>query len=82
MAARDKLLLQSINGPANFRFEDLCRLGEEYGFVHERTTGSHHWYKREGYRTAMNFQRRADGKAVAYQVRDLLKALRELGEIE
>jgi hypothetical protein len=30
----------------------------------------------------MNFQRRSDGRAVAYQVRDLLKTLRELGEIE
>jgi hypothetical protein len=82
MADREKLLRQAIRGPANMRFNDLCRLAEAFDFVYVRTTGSHHWYKREGFRTAMNFQRRKDGKAVAYQVRDLLNALRELGEIE
>jgi hypothetical protein len=63
------------------RFEELCALAECYGFALRRSGGtSHRIYKREGY-AILNFQN-AGGKAKPYQVKDLLNALRDLGEIE
>ena len=82
MAKCQKLLLQALNGPENMRFDDLCALAECYGFVLRRSSGtSHRVFKRIGYFRMLNFQN-AGGRAKPYQVKDLLNALRDLGEIE
>jgi hypothetical protein len=81
MSKAEKLVQKALNGPASMRFEDLCALAKAYGFEHQHTTGSHHIYKHPEFNGVMNFQRRQDGKAIAYQVKQLLNALRDLGEI-
>ena len=82
ISKREKLLRQALNSPATMRFADLCALAEEYQFEHDHTNGSHHFYKRADCRTVMNFQKLRDGKAKRYQVKQLLAALRDLGDIE
>jgi len=62
-------------------FGELCTLAECYGFVHDRTTGSHHIYKRPGYMKLLNFQN-VRGTAKPYQVRQLLAAIEEIGRSE
>ena len=71
----DKLLERARSSPANLRFEEVCDLAECYGFVFARQAGSsHRIYKRPKWPKVMNFQNR-NGKAKAYQVRQLLEAI-------
>jgi len=81
MSRRDKLLEKAISSPSNLRFDEVCSLAEEFGFIHRGGKGSHRIYKRAGVSRPMNFQNDG-GKAKAYQVKQLLEVLRELGEIE
>ena len=77
MSKCKKLLDEARAGPDNLRFTDLCRLAECYGFVQARQQGSHIVYKRPDHMDLMVFQNR-QGKAVAYQVKQLLRAIEEL----
>jgi len=74
-----KLLQAARNRPHNLRFEDLCRLAEACGFEWVHGTGSHRVYARDGVVEILNFQPRKDGKAKAYQVRQLLVAIERYG---
>ena len=80
MPRREKLLEKAIESPSNMRFDELCALAEEYGFAPRGGKGSHRIFKREGVRP-MSFQDDG-GKAKAYQVKQLLDKLRELGDVE
>jgi len=77
MSKCNDLLERARNNPAGLRFTELVQLAECYGWLYDRTGGSHQIYKRTGHPAAMNFQDR-NGKAVAYQVRQLLKAIDSL----
>lgn len=81
MTRRNKLLWKALANPAGLRFEELCALAEQLGFVLDRTKGSHFIYKHKGLRRPLNFQN-VDGKAKPFQVKQLLDAARELGLIE
>jgi len=78
-----KLLQKAQNSANNFRFNDLCKLAECFGWKFKNQEGSHLIYKNDeldliqGCR--QNFQNK-DGKAVLYQVRQLLKAIDLLDE--
>ena len=63
------------------RYAELVSLAECYGFTLNRQKGSHAMYTRKGFARLMVFQD-VKGMAKAYQVRQLLDALRELGLIE
>ncbi len=65
------MLQQILRGTsdANIAFDDLCRLLLRLGFV-ERKRGSHHIFRKEGIEEKINLQR-DDGKAKAYQVRQV-----------
>jgi hypothetical protein len=73
-----KLLEGARNTPAGLRFSQLCELAECFGWVRARQRGAHVIYKRPGAMQLMNFQD-DNGKAKAYQVRQLLTAIDELG---
>jgi hypothetical protein len=66
-----KLLFQVLRGAsdANISFDDLRKLLLRLGFA-ERTRGSHHNFRKEGVEEKINLQR-DDGKAKAYQVRQV-----------
>lgn len=67
------LLAKARNNPKGLRFDDVCALAECAGFFFDRQKGSHMIYKRSGYIEHINFQRTKDGKAKAYQVRQVLR---------
>ena len=73
-----KLLESAQVSPNNFRFEDLCKLAECYGWVYRRQRGSHVIYENVSLSVevgrVMNFQDR-QGKAKPYQVKELLAAI-------
>lgn len=70
----EKLLDRARRSPAGLAFGELCALAECFGWVLVRTRGSHHLYKRPQSGGLMNFQS-FRGKAVPYQVRQLLRAI-------
>jgi len=73
-----QLLGRAQANPCGLRFQDLCELAECFGFELTRQKGSQHIFKRPGYLRVLNFQH-SRGMAKAYQVRQLLSALEELG---
>jgi len=62
------------------KFRELCELAECFGFLLTRQKGSHHIFKHQGYRKLLNLQD-SKGMAKAYQVRQLLLALEEFGDL-
>jgi len=66
-----KLLFHVLRGAsdANIPFDDLRNLLLRLGFE-ERIRGSHHNFRKEGVEVKINLQR-DDGKAKAYQVRQV-----------
>ena len=68
------LLAKARNNPRGVRFADLCALAVCFGWVLDRSSGSHHIHKKLGHRLAMNFQD-VRGMAKPYQVRQLLRAI-------
>ncbi len=81
MVRRGKLLAKARNTPGSLSFNELCHLAEGFGFVQVRQKGSHVAFQRKGLSRPMIFQNRR-GSAVAYQVKQLLGALSELGLID
>ena len=71
MSKHRKLLDQILRGTsdANIRFEDLCHLLLRLGFE-ERSSGSHHIFRKLGIEERINLQRDG-GKAKVYQVRQV-----------
>jgi len=72
-----KLFHRIATSQTNVRFGDLVRLTEALGFLHDRTTGSHHVFIHRQHTTAqLNLQ--PDGsQAKPYQVRQLVKLIEE-----
>jgi len=79
MTKRDKLIDGIRNNPKDVRFDDACRAAVQIGFVHSRTSGSHHAFSRPGEPELLNFQDR-DGKIKPYQARQLVKMLDKYDE--
>jgi hypothetical protein len=71
MASARKLYIKALNSPANLRFAELVRLAEAFGFVLVRQEGSHRVLRHPIVRELLNLQP-DNGKAEAYQVRELL----------
>lgn len=71
MGKYEKLLFRILRGTsdANIAFDDLRQLLLRLGFE-ERRRGSHHIFRRERIEEKINLQR-DDGKAKAYQVRQV-----------
>jgi len=71
MGKYDKLLFQILRATSdtNIGFDDLRQLLLPLGFE-ERIRGSHHNFRKKGIEEKINLQR-DDGKAKAYQVRQL-----------
>ncbi len=78
MASLHEIIDQMRNNPKDIRFSDLCRVCEHY-FGEERTSGSHRIYKTPWQGDPRINIQDDDGKAKAYQVRQVLRALDKLG---
>jgi hypothetical protein len=78
ISLKSKLLERAMEHPTALRYEELCSLAEQLGFVHVRTRGSHAIYMHEDMSRPLSFQQ-VGGMAKPFQVRQLLAAARELG---
>ncbi len=67
-----KTLEKVLSGLAdkNIRFSDLLNLVKDFGFS-ERIKGDHHIFYKEGIDEILNLQPLRDGKAKAYQVKQV-----------
>lgn len=72
-----KLLQRLASNQANVRFADLARLAVALGFVHDRTSGSHHIYIHRTHKEAQLNLQPAKSQAKPYQVKQLLRLVEE-----
>ena len=74
-----KTLAKARNNPSGLRFSEFESLVEAFGFRFVRQTGSHRIYGNPDVPVALNLQPDHNGKAKAYQVRDLLQKVEQYG---
>ena len=76
---KDDVLNKVLSGLAdgNIRFNDLRKLVISLG-CDERTKGDHHIFSRDGVVEIINLQPLGDGKAKAYQVRQVRNIIFEV----
>lgn len=80
MSKRDKLLRRALENQGALTYRELLRLARFFDFEVRAGKGSHRVLVRDDLKRSIPIQS-AGGKAIAYQVRQLLDALRELGLI-
>ncbi len=78
MESREEITKQMRENPKDVRFSDLCRVCDFY-FGEARTSGSHRIYKTPWQGDPRINIQNDNGKAKAYQVRQVLKAIDKLG---
>ena len=83
-----ELLTRAQSAPQSLAIEEAVALARQLGFVEVRRRGSHRIFHhpsggrlRGSFPRPINFQRSHDGKAKAYQVKQLLQMAKELGII-
>jgi hypothetical protein len=78
MSKAEKLFDKLIAGrnEANFPFDELCMLLTKLGYTMRKTKGSHIIFQRGS--SFLNLQLSSDGKAKAYQVRQVRQELKNL----
>jgi predicted RNA binding protein YcfA (HicA-like mRNA interferase family) len=83
-AAQRKKLLDRIRQKRckNVRFEDLVRLLEAYGCIHDRTRGSHHIYVYPGLRRPIVLQKPHRSDVPPPFCRQILQIIEEIIEFE
>jgi hypothetical protein len=88
MAVNQKLLERARRAPQDLTMAEVTALATQCGFVEDRQKGSHAVYHhpraaliRNLYPRPLNLQEGPDGKAKAYQVRQLLAMAEALGVI-
>lgn len=83
MSKCQKLLQKAKNSANNFRFVELCKLAECYGWILRNQEGSHLIYKNDQLEITQGCRQtfqNDNGKAVPYQVKQLLNAIEFLEE--
>jgi len=71
MSTKEKLLAKIRNNPDGAAFNDVCAALKHCGWVLDHCTGSHQiWYSPAAFRLPL--QKRSDGKAKGYQVRQFI----------
>lgn len=78
MVSIDEITKQMRDSPKDVKFSDLCKVCDSY-FGKARTTGSHRIYKTTWPGDPRINLQNDNGKAKAYQVRQVLEALDKLG---
>ena len=69
-----KILIKIMNSYNNVKFDDLARVINKYGFIWQRTRGSHNIYVNNNIKEIINIQN-VNGKAKPYQVKQVLKLI-------
>lgn len=89
MAIDRELLERAYRRPQDLRFHEAITLAEQLGFECVRIVGSHHVFHHPGaplvraqFPRPLNLQEGTDGKAKAYQVKQLVQMAEALGTIQ
>jgi hypothetical protein len=92
MAVDEKLLEKAKQNPAGLAFEDALTLAKQLGWEERKVRhgGSHHHIFhhpsapkiKDRYPQPLNLQRGKDGKAKAYQVRQMMQMAAAMGIID
>lgn len=78
MTKRETLLEKARQNPKGLRFDELILLTKYQGWVRVAgKDGSHQTFEKEGKTKHLTFQPAPDGKAHAYQVKQLLETISE-----
>ena len=83
MSKKEKLLIKlcAIPVPRDFEWDDLVTLLTRAGFTNECTGGSHYMFEHtSGFRFGVS-KTHPSGLLKIYQVRDVIAALRQTGEL-
>ena len=78
MAKIEDILIGMKRNPKNVRFSDLCKVCEEYFGKPRNTVGSHRIYKTPWQGDPRINIQNHQGKAKAYQVKQVLLAIEKL----
>ena len=80
MAKLEKLIKGMKDNPKDVRFPDLCKICKYYFGEPRQAGSSHHVYKTTWHGDPRVNIQNMKGKAKAYQVRQVLRAIERLGE--
>ena len=75
MTKADKKNQRIRRNPGNVKFQDFVSWLEENGFKLDRVSGSHHLFVHPIIETPINAQKKKDGTAKAYQVKQAIKII-------
>jgi predicted RNA binding protein YcfA (HicA-like mRNA interferase family) len=75
MTKADKKNQKIRNNPNNVKFQDFITWLEDNGFSLDLVSGSHHIFVHPEIGTPINAQKKKDGKANAYQVKQAIKII-------
>lgn len=72
----EKLFQRLLTGSRTISFTDFEKVLRSFGFVLDRTSGSHHIYKKSGVQENINIQE-VKGKAKPYQIGQFLDLVKK-----
>jgi predicted RNA binding protein YcfA (HicA-like mRNA interferase family) len=75
MTKADKLNQKIRRNPNNIKFQELVSWLENNGFSLDRVSGSHHIFVHPSIDTPINIQKKKDGTAKTYQVKQAIKII-------
>jgi len=75
MTKADKTNRRIRRNPNNIKFQDFVSWLEDNGFVLDRVSGSHHIFVHPDIESPINAQKKKDGSAKAYQVKQAIKII-------
>ncbi|MBN1906696.1 MAG: type II toxin-antitoxin system HicA family toxin [Deltaproteobacteria bacterium] len=75
MSKKDKLNQKIRRNPENIKFQELVTWIKDNGFSLDRVNGSHHIFVHPDIETPINIQKKKDGTAKTYQVKQAIKII-------
>ena len=75
MTKAEKRNLRIRKNPNNIKFQDVIGWLEDNGFSLDRESGSHHIFVHPDIENPINIQKKKDGTAKAYQVKQAIRII-------
>ena len=75
MTKTDKKNQKIRNNPNDVKFQDFILWLEDNGFSLDRVSGSHHIFVHPQFDTPVNAQKKKDGTAKAYQIKQAIRII-------
>ena len=75
MTKSDKKNRKIRQNPGNARFHDFVTWIEDNGFILDRVSGSHHIFVHPNIDSPINIQKKKDGTAKSYQVKQAINII-------